>query len=72
MKMKSMTFDVAQDSTEFLQKIESIREVIRPLAMRDLDTLKRLTGLRDVGYEDIVFLKRAIREVILSKDPNNI
>lgn len=25
-----------------------------------------------MGYEDIVFLKRAIREVILSRDPNNI
>ena len=70
--MKSMTFDVASDSTEFLQKIEQIRKVIRPLAMRDLNTLKKITGLNDIGYEDIVFLKRAIREVILSRDPNNI
>ena len=72
MKMKSMSLKVAEDAKEFLQKIEQIREVVRPLAMRDLQTLKKLTGLNDIGYEDIVFLKRAIREVILSRDPNNI
>ena len=72
MKMKSMTFDIARDSGEFLQKIDFIRKAIRPLAVRDICILKKLTGLNDIGYEDIVFLKRAIREVILSKDPNNI
>ena len=67
-----MAFRVAEDSANFLAKIESIRKVVRPLALRDLETLKKLTGMRDIGYEDIVFLKRAIREVILSRDPNNI
>lgn len=67
-----MTIDVASDSADFLQKIEKIREVVRPLALRDIRTLKRLTGLNNIGYEDIVFLKRAVREVLLSRDPNNI
>ena len=49
-----------------------MREVIRPLALRDIETIKKLTGLKDVNYEDIVFLKRAIRESILSRDQNNI
>ena len=67
-----MTFRVAKDSKTFLDKIERIRQVVRPLAIRDLQTIKSLTGMNDIGYEDIVFLKRAIREVILSRDPNNI
>lgn len=72
MRMKTMTFDVAKDSKHFLEKIEKIREVVRPLALRDIGILKKLTGLNDLSYEDIVFLKRAIREVLLSRDPNNI
>lgn len=67
-----MTFSVAPDSKTFLDKIDRIREVVRPLALRDISTLKQLTGLNDIGYEDIVFLKRAIREVLLSRDQNNI
>lgn len=72
MRMKQMTFKVASDSKDFLAKIDKIREVVQPLALRDIDTLKKLTGLNDISYQDIVFLKRAIREVILSRDPNNI
>lgn len=67
-----MTFRVADDSAQFLNKIDKIRDVVRPLALRDLGLLKQLTGLNQLGYEDIVFLKRAIREVLLSRDPNNI
>ena len=67
-----MTLRVADDSTHFLEKIKRIREGVRPLALRDLALLKRLTGLNELGYEDIVFLKRAVREVLLSRDPNNI
>ena len=67
-----MTFRVAPDSRSFLDKIERIREIVRPLAWRDIQLLKEITGLNEIGYEDIVFLKRAIREVILSRDPNNI
>ena len=72
MKSKQMTIKVAADSSKFLTKLNKIRKTVRPLALRDINTLKKLTGLNDIGYEDIVFLKRAVREVILSRDPNNI
>ena len=72
MKAKHQTLKVADNPMEFLDKIDKIREVIRPLALRDIETIKKLTGLKDVNYEDIVFLKRAIRESILSRDQNNI
>ena len=49
-----------------------MRDVIRPLAVRDINAIKKLTGLKDVNYEDIVFLKRAVRELVLSRDANNI
>ena len=68
MRMKTMTFKVAEDSNHFLAKLEKIKEIVRPLALRDIRTLKKLTGLNEIGYEDIVFLKRAVREVILSRD----
>lgn len=70
--MKSMTFKVAEDSTEFLSKIAKIREIVRPFALRDIKTIKELTGLNSFGYEDIVWLKKFIREGVLSRDPNNI
>ena len=72
MRMKSMTFKVAEDSTEFLSKIAKIREIVRPFALRDIKTIKELTGLNSFGYEDIVWLKKFIREGVLSRDPNNI
>ena len=50
MRMKQMTFKIASDSKEFLAKIDKIREVVRPLALRDIDTLKKLTGLNDISY----------------------
>ena len=49
-----------------------MRKVIRPLALRDLNIIKKLTGLNDIRYEDIVYVKRLVREVILSRDPQNI
>lgn len=67
-----MTFKVAEDSTEFLSKIAKIREIVRPFALRDIKTIKELTGLNSFGYEDIVWLKKFIREGVLSRDPNNI
>ena len=72
MRMKSMTFKVAEDSTKFLEKIDQMREVIQPLALRDIKVIKELTGLNSFSSEDIVWLKRTIREGILSRDPNNI
>lgn len=72
MRSKQMTIKVAADSSKFLSKLDKIKKTVRPLALRDINTLKKLTGLNDIGYEDIVFLKRAVREVILSRDPNNI
>ena len=49
-----------------------MREVIRPLALRDINAIKKLTGMKDISYEDIMFMKRAVRELVLSRDPNNI
>ena len=72
MKAKHQTLKVANNPKELLDKIEKMRDVIRPLALRDIETIKKLTGLKDINYEDIVFLKRAIRESVLSRDPNNI
>jgi len=42
------------------------------LARRDLKTIKRITGLKSIRYEDIVYLKRGIREAMLSNDSDNI
>ena len=72
MKAKNQTLQVANDPGEFLRRIDKIRDIVRPKTLRDIETIKKLTGLKDVNYEDIVFLKRAVREVLLSRDPNNI
>ena len=56
----------------FLDKIAKMKEVIRPLALRDINAIKKMTGMKDLSYEDITFMKRAVREIVLSRDPNNI
>ena len=55
-----------------LEKIEAIREQIRPLARRDIARIKHLTGLKHVRYEDILYLKRGIKETLLASDQDNI
>jgi hypothetical protein len=49
-----------------------MREVIRPLALRDLKVIRKLTGMDDLRYEDIVFAKRLVRDTLMSRDPQNI
>ena len=72
MQTKQQTFTVAKTSEDFLKKIEKMREILRPLVQRDIKVIKKVTGVKDVSYQDIVYLKRMIREVIFSKDPRNI
>jgi hypothetical protein len=49
-----------------------MRQAIRQHTRRDIKVLQQITGLKEVRYEDIVFLKRMVREVLLSQDQNNI
>ena len=72
MKANQQTLKVAENSQVFLEKITQMREAIRPLALRDINAIKKLTGMKDLSYEDITFMKRAVREIVLSRDPNNI
>jgi hypothetical protein len=45
-----------------------MRTVIRQYSRKEIEILKDITGLKNIRYEDIVFLKRAVREVLLSQD----
>jgi len=72
MQLRQQTLKVASSSGDFLDKLEQMRDLVRPFTLRDIEVIKKLTGVKDVSYEDIVFLKRAIRQVLLSQDPNNI
>lgn len=51
-----------------MKKIDKMREIVRPLALRDMKMIKKLTGIDDIRYEDIVYVKRLVREVLLSRD----
>jgi hypothetical protein len=39
------------------------------MTTRDIEIIKKITGVKQINYEDIVFLKRVVREALLSKDP---
>lgn len=45
---------------------------IRPQAEKDLETIRQLTGERDVRYYDAAYLKEKVKTALLSRDPNNI
>jgi hypothetical protein len=55
-----------------LDKIAAIREVIRPLTRRDLKTIKRITGLREIRIEDILYSQREVKRALLSGEEDNI
>ncbi|CDW86736.1 oligopeptidase a [Stylonychia lemnae] len=54
------------------QAIRQIQQIIRPQALKDLETIQRITGEPDIRYFDIAFLKEKIKAFMLSKDPENI
>ena len=72
MQAKQQTFQIANDPNVFLTKLAAIRNRLRDHTKRDLKTIKAITGLKHIRYEDIVYLKRMIREALLNRDPNNI
>ena len=47
-------------------------EVIHPHSLRDIETIKKITGEGDVRYYDIGYLKEKVKSILLSRDPNNI
>lgn len=69
---KQQTLKAADDPQLFLEKIQRVRDKIRTLTLRDIQTIKKITGVKQINYEDIVFLKRVVREVLLAKDQQNI
>ena len=72
MQAKQQTFQIANDPHVFLTKLAAITSRLREHTRRDLKTIKTITGLKHIRYEDIVYLKRMIREALLNRDPNNI
>ena len=53
-------------------KIDRILEVLRPHTLKDIQTIKKLTGEPDVRYYDLAYLKERVKGILLSRDPNNI
>jgi hypothetical protein len=47
-------------------------EVIRPHCLKDIETIKKLTGEGDIRYYDIAYMKEKVKSILLSRDPNNI
>ena len=47
-------------------------DVVRPYALKDIETIKKLTGERDIRYYDIAYLKEKIKGTLLTRDANNI
>lgn len=72
MQQSQQTLNVAKNAQQFLTKLNKMRQTIRPHVLREIETIKKVTGVPRVRFEDLVFLKRAVREVLLAKDPNNI
>ena len=54
------------------EHIDKILEVLRPHTLRDIETIKKLTGEPDVRYFDLAYLKERVKGILLSRDPNNI
>lgn len=72
MQLRQQTLKVANSSAELKHKLVQIQEVIKPLVLADLHTIRRVTGLPAFGYQDIVFVKRAVKEVVMGTDAENI
>ena len=49
-----------------------IRDQIRALAKKDLQTIHELTGETNIQYHDIVYLKEKIKSILLARDKKNI
>lgn len=49
-----------------------MREFLRPYTLKEIDLIKQITGVKKVGYEDLIFLKRTVKEVLFANDPQNI
>ena len=72
MRQRAQQLEVASTAQEMLDKIPAIREVIRPLTRRDLKTIKRITGLREIRIEDILYSQREVKRALLSGEEDNI
>ena len=72
MRQRAQQLEVASTAQEMLDKIAAIREVIRPLTRRDLKTIKRITGLREIRIEDILYSQREVKRALLSGEEDNI
>ena len=53
-------------------KIGLIREKIRDLARKDLQVLSEIIGVKQIEYQDIVFLKENLKAIMLARDKKNI
>jgi hypothetical protein len=40
--------------------------------LKDIELIKSVTGVKEVRYEDVLYLKRIIRDVMFNKDARNI
>ncbi len=57
---------------DWTSKIKSMLQTIRPQAQKDLETITKLTGDRDIRYYDAAYLKDKVKGMLLARDPNNI
>lgn len=72
MQLTQQQLRVAKNQSEFINKLEMIRQEIRPLVRKDLLTISKLTGIKNIRYEDILSLKRSVREILLQTDADSI
>ena len=49
-----------------------ILKELRGPAFKDLQTITKITGDKDIRYYDAAYLKERIKGILLSRDPNNI
>jgi Zn-dependent oligopeptidase len=57
---------------DFKSKINQIRKRIEKASMEDLDIIAKITGVKEIRYYDMVYLKELLRGILLAGDQNNI
>lgn len=70
--MKQSKMQTIKLNGSLRDKVGKITQILRPHTLRDIETIKRLTGEPDVRYFDIAFLKEKVKGMLLTRDPNNI
>jgi hypothetical protein len=43
-----------------MQKLSLMKKVVQERTLNDIRTIKRLTGVKDIRYEDLVFLRKLV------------